>query len=176
MFKADRHDLITLLAVAGLVGLAAVAVYLPQRRRLAQIDRQVRSQRSQLAQKQQKLSVVPDFARKVAQMRRQYADFDRKLPRGKDLGPFLGRLDNCLNRQQLAETKIRTGVPVRRAMYSAMPVQLDFRGRFLPLARFLDELEAMKRLTRIEELTIRTDGRRDDLQIDLRMNIYYEEG
>jgi Tfp pilus assembly protein PilO len=176
MLKADRHDLITLLAVAGLVGLAVVAIYLPQRRRLAQIDKQVRSQRSQLVQKRQKLSVVPDFARKVARMRQQYADFDRKLPRGKDLGPFLGQLDTCLNRQRLAETKIRTGKPRHESLYSAIPVQLDFRGEFLPLARFLDELEGMKRLTRIEELSIRSDDRRDDLQIDLRMNIYYEEG
>ena len=52
---------------------------------------------------------------------------------------------------------------------------MKFEGSFLELAGFLERVDRMTRLTRVEQLSIAPKGEGDLLAIELGMNIYFTE-
>jgi Tfp pilus assembly protein PilO len=175
MLRVTRDNLILTGVVAAIVVAATVLVYAPQTRTLGRLQDKVAAQDLLLAQDAQRASSVPDLARQVEQLRSRYKDFDRRLPKSKELGGFLREISNNLAKERLEDLVINPGNPTREELFHTYPIVMRFRGSYLSLAAFLQRVGEMERATRIQNLKISRVGDDAALNIELQLNIYFTE-
>jgi len=175
MPKASKDTWIAAGILAALVIAALVAVYVPQSRRLERLRTDTASLRTQLEADMQKVAVVPELIRQVQEMKALYKDFDRRLPKQKELGGFLREISTKLAEEKLTNQIIEPGNPVREELFHTLPIIMRFEGDYLSLASFLNGVGSMQRLMRVEKLNACLNERTHSLDLELQMNIYFTE-
>ena len=126
----------------------------------------------------EKAAVVPRLVRQVEAMRRRYDDrWEKKLPKQKDLHDFIKKISSFRDTEGLNGQIIEPGNPRRQELFHTLPVTLRFEGSFMSLAGFLDRLDKMERLSRVQRLDIvaNTNQSPANLAVDMRLNIYYSD-
>jgi len=167
------------LAVLGLMvvitGGTILGVYRPQAKTLDDLNTRIISQKTALASAAARASVVPAMLRRVKAMKSRYKNFHKRLPRRQELGGFLKEISENLAQEDLSNQLIEPGNPTREELFHTLPIIMRFRGPYLALARFLERIEKMERLTRVQKMQIKTDPKSDEVDIELRMIIYFTE-
>jgi Tfp pilus assembly protein PilO len=171
-----RDNLIVLGILATAVAASIFAVYLPQGRKLQQVQGAIDSQKAALESQSQKASVVPDIVRQLQDMKKRYKDFDRRLPKQKELGGFLREISGNLAEEKLSNQLIEPGNPTREELFHTLPIIMRFRGSYLSLTSFLKRIDTMERLTRVQKLKVVGDPKEEGLNIEMQLNIYFNEG
>ena len=109
-------------------------------------------------------------------MRSDYSNFDRRLPRQKELGGFLREISGHLADEKLSNQLFEPGKPSREELYHTLPIIMRFKGSYLSLGALLQRIEKMQRLTCVQKLKIDAPaGGRDEMDIELKLNIYFTE-
>ena len=181
MSQATRDNLIAAGVLLGVVLAATVLVYLPQRGRLHDLRTEIAQEKARLLGDTERSSAVPAMLRQVQTMRKRYTNFDRRLPKRKELGGFLREISGNLAQENLANQLIEPGSPTRAKLFHTLPIVVRFQGSYLSLASFLKRLEEMERLTQVQRLSISRRSQPDraapaeDLHIEVLMNIYFTE-
>lgn len=153
-----------------------LVVHRSQSASLEDIRVRAAERRRQLEVDAVKASRVPPMIRETEMMRRRYnKEWHRRLPERKELAGFLREISSNLVQERLANQMIAPGNPTRCPLYNVLPITMKFEGNFLALASFLNRVDGMTRLTRIEKLTIVRKNDSDRLAIELGMNIYFTE-
>lgn len=173
--QITKDSLIALGLLAAFIVAATVFVYLPQGRKLKDVETRGARLRQELAADAQKASLVPEMIRRVGQMKCRYKDFHRRLPDKKELGGFLSEISGNLANEDLSNQFTKTGSPSREELFHTLPIAMRFQGSYLATAGFLKRIRNMERLTRVRSLTVEKDGEKGMLNIELEMNIYFTE-
>ncbi len=175
MKAASRDNLIVLGILAVLVTVAVVLVYMPQGKKLKQFQSQIVSQKRVLSGELLKASVVPQMLRQVEQMKSRYRNFDRSLPKRKELAGFLKEISGHLADEKLSNKEIKPGDPTKEDFFHTLPIKMEFNGSYLSMANMLENINRMERLSRVNKLHIESLPDQEDLKIDLQLNIYFTE-
>jgi len=170
-----RDTWIVLGLLVALVAASVALVYLPQNRKLQKLGFQITQQKKLLSANAEKASGVPDMLRRIREMKDRYKDFDRRLPKRKELGEFLHEISSNLAGEKLSNQLIEPGNPTSQPLFHKLPIIMRFGGSYPALASFLERIDRMERLTRVQRLRIDTKQGETDLQIELQMNIYFTE-
>ena len=175
MVRITKENWYMLALAVGLVAGAMLLVYRPQSVRLEQLREQIATEKLAMEADSDRAAIVPDMLRSVMNMKRRYKDFDRRLPKSKELGGFLQEITAIRSESDLQGGRMDTGNPASEELYNTMPIKMSFEGSYLGLAEFLNKLGGMQRLTRVQKLLITTPrgGFGTDLDIELFMNIYF---
>ena len=174
------------LLVAGVVA-AVLFVYVPQDKELNKLQAKIVTRKRDIEEQTARASVVPKLLRETQAMKAQYKNFDRRLPQQKELGGFLREISGHLSNEGFSNQVIEPGRPMRETLFNTLPIIMKFRGSYLDLGKFLDQINKMERLTRVQRLTIngRLPGEVSDvvgknkqaanaeLDIELQLNIYF---
>jgi Tfp pilus assembly protein PilO len=172
----SRDNLIVLALLAGLTGGYGLVVYRGQSVALADARRRAAECRRQWQSDTEKAAPVAELAREVVAMKRRYDQgWRRRLPPRQELAGFLREIAGHLSEAKLVNRMIQPGRPTRGTLYHCLPITMKFEGSFLELAGFLERVDQMTRLTRVEQLSIAPKGEGDLLAIELGMNIYFTE-
>jgi Tfp pilus assembly protein PilO len=177
MARMTRDCWIVLGLVGVLVGGTVALVFLPQGRQLDELRTQIAARKTALESDAQKVAIVPEMLRQVQEMKQRYRDFDRKLPKRKELGGFLREISGNLSEERLASQLIEPGNPSREELFNTLPIGMKFHGSYLSLASFLKRLDEMQRLSRVEKLKISCNAKDDSaaLDIEVLLDIYFTE-
>lgn len=171
-----KDSLIILLVLVGLLIGAVFVVYAPQGRKLDELRASIVTRQLGLSSDAVKASVVPQMLREVEKMKAQYKNFDQRLPKRRELGGFLREISQNMGNEDLTNPLIEPGNPTREELFHTLPIIMRFKGSYLSLASFLKRIDAMERVTRIKRLYIARDQKEsDELDIELRMDIYFTE-
>ena len=172
-----RDNLIVLGVLAAMVIGFMVVVYIPQKLRLEEIRSKIATEKNQLASDGEKAAVIPEMLRQVQEMKKLYKNFDRRLPKQKELGGFLREISGRMAEEKLSDQLIEPGNPTPEEFFHTLPIIMKFKGSYLSLGNFLMELETMERLTRVQKLIIDSKNKEKEsrLDIELQMNIYFTE-
>jgi Tfp pilus assembly protein PilO len=174
--KIVTKDGWVLLGVAVVMLVAATAiVYYPQSSQLQKIRTQIVTEQRALEADAQLAQTVPDLIVQLQALKTRYRDFDRKLPKSQELHEFLRQISGYLGQKEL-----RTDGTTREEYFNTLPITLKFKSSYLNLAGFLERVENMERLSRVQKLIINRDDKNksengDDLDVELQMNIYFTE-
>ncbi len=178
MDQIGKSTLLMLGAVAAVVAVATFMIYMPQSRQLKLVRTQIVTQEQSLMADSEMASVVPLMLEQVQAMKRQYKDFDRRLPKRQELGGFLREISADLEEKELTGQLIEPGSPASEELFHTLPIIMRFNGSYLSVASFLRSLEDMERFTRIEKLQITRDKKASGsakLDVELHINIYFTE-
>ncbi len=187
-----RDSLVALgLLIAGVVA-AVVLVYVPQDKELRGLKKKIVSQKREIERQTDRAAVVPKLLRETAAMKARYKNFDRRLPQQQELGGFLREISGHLSNDRFSDQIIEPGRPAREPLFNTLPIIMKFKGSYLSLGAFLDQINKMERLTRVQRLTINAPmpgGAAEDkeskggkgkktlvdntLDIELQLNIYF---
>lgn len=174
--KINRDSVVFLIVVVVLGGVAALGVYVPQGKRLERIKAEAASQQMVLQSQSAQAAAVPAIMRQIHDMKLHYKDFDRRLPKRKELGGFLREISSNMAEEQLSNQLIEPGKPSREELFHMLPITMKFQGRYLSMASLLKRIGEMERLTRVQKLSISADSKKDgDLSIEVLLNIYFTE-
>ncbi|RPI59734.1 MAG: hypothetical protein EHM48_08425 [Planctomycetaceae bacterium] len=173
--KLPTRDELIMLGLAGvvLVGVTLV-VFVRQGRQLDDLKGQIASRQAALETDAQQVAVVPTLIRQVQDMKNRYSDFDNKMPKRHELHAFLKQVSTSLSDAGLSNQSIEPGNPTREEHFNTLPIIMRFKGNFLALAGFLDDLQKTERLSRVQSIKIASDEK-GELNILLQMNIYFTE-
>jgi Tfp pilus assembly protein PilO len=174
--RLSRDNLIVLGIVMVIAGTYALVIYRSQSKSLEEA-RTVRAERlRQIKELEQKAALVPQMEREIEQMRQRFnKEWDRRLPKSDELAGFLRDISANLAQEQLFNQMIQPGNPTRDRLYNRFPIKMKFEGDFLALAGFLQRVDEMTRLTRIDQLVVQPSRNGQGLSMDLGMNIYFTE-
>ena len=180
MKRIGKNSLILLGIMAAVIIVMGLAVFLPQQRKLNAMHAEIITQKQAIEVNAAKASIVPEMVRQIQELKSRYTNFDRRLPKQKELGGFLREISGNLAQEHLANQLIEPGNPVRQELYHTLPIIMRFEGSYLSLAKFLDRIDSMERFTRVQRLVITpASGDRDKLSemlnMELQMNIYFTE-
>ena len=175
-----RDNLIVIGLLLAAAGVGTAVFYVPQQRELNGLRTEISRENLKLANAAKQTEAVPKLVGHVEQMKKLYSNFDRRLPQQKELGGFLREISGNLEQGTLANQVIEPGSPTQAELFHTLPIVLRFRGSYLSLARFLERLEDMERLTRVQKLVLRggsgpTVGDPEKLNVEVLMNIYFIE-
>ena len=150
-------------------------VYRPQTAALAELDAQINQNRAELKSDRTKTDRLPRVASELQQLKARLSNF-KKLPPEPQLGQFVDAINKISRSTGLPEPTVVPGEAVIAKYFSQQPIQLSFRGDLLKVYDFISQVEGMERLTRVDDLTIKTvDGEPGVVDADLTVDIYYAE-
>lgn len=175
MRTQTKETLIVLGVIAALVAGAAVLVYTPQKKKLAQLHKQIASEHRALDADGAKAKSVPGLVRLVESMKVRYKDFDRRLPKSRELFGFIEQIGKHLIDSKLSSHRIEPGKPAREDLFHTLPIIMHCAGGYQELSDFLARVDGSQRLARVEKLVARTRPGDDDLKIEVHMNIYFTD-
>ena len=184
-----KDSLVALLLLVAGVAVAMMFVYVPQDKELRSLQKKIVSQKREIGRRTDRASVVPKLLRETSAMKARYKNFDRRLPQQKELGGFLREISGHISSDRFSQQIIEPGRPAREPLFNTLPIIMKFKGSYLSLGTFLDQINKMERLTRVQRLTINApmpgadggEGKNgkthkmlaDTLDIELQLNIYF---
>lgn len=184
MTPKAKDNLVFLGMILVLVVGATMVVYLPQNRRIKELRAEAVSTQGQLKSDATLVAAVPAMVRESETLKARYSNFDRKLPAQQELHEFLKQINNSLTASGLTNQSIEPGTPTRDTYFNTLPIQMKFQGSFFTLAKFLESLEGMERLSRVQSLKVEhapasSAGRGADsdnaLSIEMEIAIFFTE-
>jgi Tfp pilus assembly protein PilO len=168
-----KQNWLVLVVPLAMLAAAGGAVYYPQHRELSHLTERIQDKRELLDGDLETVARLPELIKEVEDMKRQYRNFDRRLPKRQELGEFLREITLNLPKENLTSDRIEPGNPTREERFQTLPIRMHLRGGFLSLTRFLHRVEDMERLARVDKLSMEAEPGDDELSIDMRMNIYF---
>jgi len=171
-------DNVTILAIlCVMLAVAALVLYRPQAQAMAELRKQIETEKNTTATYAARVAIVPDLRRQVEDMKSRYKDFDRRMPKQKELYGFLEEISKSIDKERLSNHLIEAGGTDKEESFYTMPITMRFQGNYLSLASFLKRIDTMERLTRVQKLHITADnqGAEPKINCELRLNIYFTE-
>jgi type IV pilus assembly protein PilO len=175
--RLTRSNLIVLGIMAAVTVTYVLVVFRGQSSTLEGIQARAAQCRRELESDAAKAAPIPHMVREIEAMKRRFdQDWQRRLPQRQELAAFLREISTNLSQAGLgAHATIEPGKPTHGPLYNQLPITVKLEGGFLALADFLTRVDAMARLTRIEQLKITRMEGSQRLQIEVGMNIYFTE-
>ncbi len=176
MIRLNKDSYIMLGILAAIVIVAIVAVYMPQSSKLKELRKDIVTCKREMESDAQKASVVPALLREVNALKGRYKNFDRRLPKSKELAGFLRDISSELaSEPNIVSESYTTASPTREELFHKLPIKMHMKGSYIALVNFLNRISNMERLTRVEKLSIAAADDDSDLDIDMQLNIYFTE-
>ncbi len=144
---------------AGVIVLLLVTAYFTlfraERVRVAHLREKKDSLSEKLQQAGEMNLALDRIGGEIAEIRRNLADFDRRLPEEKRIYDFLRSIDQLASQSDVTMESLTPGPLEKESLYSRMMVKIAARGRFPDFYRFLSRLEGLPRITRLVGLRIK---------------------
>lgn len=140
---------------------------------------------AQLEELRQVESINADLETTLEQLQGALSDLRARIPDAAGIEDVLRRIAEIAQENQLVVRSFNREKAVPAAHYTEMPLKTVIEGEFQGIQRFLYDLEAMPRITRILALTIEqpgvmTRGREElpegHLRAEMTITIYAEPG
>ena len=146
------------LALGVVLAVGALAVYLPQRRVIAETRAALAHTEAEVINNQDRAAQLPQLVAAVGSLRRQVDQF--KPLRGKsDIERAMHEISSINTSTRLANYKYVMDPERSRPMCREQPLKITFEADFVDAMSFIQKIEAMDRLTRVRELSIeKRDG------------------
>jgi Tfp pilus assembly protein PilO len=167
--------------LAASLGLFLAAFYLlgyrTANQRLSDLRMQIQTKERDLQSNQSRAKILPVVEKEVARLQSRLELFDHKLPKQQELPQFIREITQVSQHASLRKVEVKPGVGHKSELYSEMPITLTFQGDFLNVFSFLRQTEQMQRLTRVQNLTVKSlGGKPGEVEVQVSMNIYFSEG
>ena len=86
---------------------------------------------------------------------RSLEQYQQTVPQDANLSPLIERLGLHLTRNDVHDRSVTTGSPTAGTRFSALPLNLQFRGSFHATSQVLRDLESDPQMMRLQEIQLR---------------------
>jgi type IV pilus assembly protein PilO len=161
-----------------LLGTGAAFYFLwvaPTNRRDVELTREMESRQRALADLERSTAGIDDVNRKIKDLQEAIQFFESKLPQEKEVETVLEQVWKMAETNSLKAKTIRSGKTERTANYSEQQVEISLSGDFNGFYLFMQSLERLPRLTRVEDMSLtKVSDREGEMQAKLTLSIFFE--
>lgn len=185
----DRRRLlrVVLLAALAAVPLAAYAlVFKPRNEEIARAKTEIAEKEARLVGLRELTREIGDLGREIDARNAELARLSERLPDHESLDGLLKDVNRIAREAALTVRTVRGDRPVPAGPAREIPLHLVMEGGFLDFYRFLTELEALPRITRVRTLKVAALGDdphasraagpgSGDVRVELTLSVYASE-
>ncbi len=154
LWRPDRSQLVTAGLAAAMLGCFLALVYVPDSRAARAATQKLQQRQAELAEKMTQVRQLPELVDRVARLKPEYAaDLDR-IPAEPRVAEFLRQVADTLAAETIAKREVVPQAERVGPGFAEMPVEIKFEGTFAAVFRVLVRLEALDRVSRIENLKL----------------------
>jgi Tfp pilus assembly protein PilO len=148
---------------------------IPTARQDAQSQTQIADRRRALADLAASTASIQDFNRRLKELQEAVTFFESKLPQEKEVETILEQVWKMAEANSLLARTIRTGKTDRTSNYCQQQIDMDLSGDFNGFYLFMQQLERLPRLTRVEGMTLTKISDHDgQMQAKITLSIFFE--
>jgi type IV pilus assembly protein PilO len=160
-------------------------LFKPRNQQISQASEEIKIKQAQLEKLNTVLSRIPDLGKAIDEGRTAINDIEKKLPYADDVEGILERVWQISRENRLLVKSVKSEKPVPYARYMELPLKTVIEGEFDGFYQFMLELEALPRITRINQLKLQKiivkPGATDDpqpaagdMRAEFTLSIYFE--
>ena len=182
--KIGFRELIFLAVLLAVPVMSLFYVFQPRNAEIEQAMQEIEDKRGRLATLAELTAQIDDLELVIIEGRESIKLVVEKLPSEKAVDEILQQVWHIADGNALAVRSVKSEKTVPAAEYMELPLRMSLEGEFDGFYRFLLELEALPRITRMHELKIRrvmptrsaapTEIRPGTMRADFILSIYYE--
>jgi len=131
--------------------------YLPVRSRAAAVEQARRQQSLAITRGAADTRQLPIVQERLAAIQAVINEYESGITADRDLGSFLTRIADLMNRYSLANPVVAPAEEVHAEAIACIPVHMQCTGRFQDLFQFYRDLAALDRFIRIEQVRLTND-------------------
>lgn len=118
---------------------------------------------------------ITDINHKIKDLQDAVQFFESKLPKEKEVETVLEEVWKKAEANSLQAKTIRSGKTERTANYSLQQIDMELSGDFNGFYLFIQQLERLPRLTRVEAMSLeKISDREGEMQAKLTLSIFFE--
>lgn len=163
------------LLLGGGVGAFYYLYVVPTTREDVEHGKVIEDRRRALADLDRSTAGIDDINRKIKDLQDAVHFFESKLPKEKEVETVLEQVWKMAEANSLQAKTIRNGKTERNANYSVQQIDIDLAGDFNGFYLFMQQLERLPRLTRVEAMSLNKISDHDgEMQAKLTLSIFFE--
>ena len=195
IFREKQQIVILCLAFSMVVGFVLLR-YLPLQKRIKAVEQRRTEQRLAIAEAQRRSEQLPILKEQLLKLQRTVGNYEANVPAQRDLGVFLQQIANLMDEHNLKEQQVQPGKEMKivdsspRGVHrtatgsgqrtadskklSAIPVNIQCKGKLKQIFEFYRRLQKLDRLVRIEQVKLENDSDfSGEVSSQTRVVVYY---
>jgi len=157
--SAAKKKRIAILAVAAAMTAGFVLLrLLPLHRRNRQANHARQIQRLAVVEAESRSEQLPLLEAQVQKLRTEVGNYETSVPSERDMGAFLQRLSELMNKHRLSEQVVTPGREMEAGLLNCIPVSIQCKGSLKDIFDFCKELQHLERLVRIQQVSLMNDS------------------
>ena len=158
MLFRERQQLTRCVITGVIVGGFVLFRYLPLRSKMKAI-RQIKSSQALTiakgaADNKQRLLLNEQ----LLELRRELENYEAKIPEQSDIGVFLHKIADLMNKLNLSDQMIEPHKEIKAENLNCIPVKMQCKGKLAQIYEFCRQLQGLDRLVRIEQVKLSNDS------------------
>lgn len=102
----------------------------------------------------------------------RFKQIDSRIPESAEIGTLISRLDGLAKKRQIVMVSLKPQARVKKKLYTQVPIQMVFKGRFNNVFLFINDLETMTRLLSMDRLIVSGSKKDAVRQVDLVASVF----
>ena len=158
MLFRERQQLTICVITGVIVGGFVLFRYLPLRSKMKAI-RQIKSSQALTiakgaADNKQRLLLNEQ----LLELRRELENYEAKIPEQSDIGVFLHKIADLMNKLNLSDQMIEPHKEIKAENLNCIPVKMQCKGKLAQIYEVCRQLQGLDRLVRIEQVKLSNDS------------------
>jgi Tfp pilus assembly protein PilO len=170
------RELIMLLVLVAVPVSSYWLVFRPQNHQITLARGEVQHKQSLLEQLRQETARNADLERANAEMKANIAVIEARLPSNKEVDSIVRQVTDLAVQCGLDAPAIKSGKPVKAALYMEQPLEMKTSGDFNGFYQFMTKLEQLPRITRVPDMKLsRSDKTNGVMTAEFTLSIYFQD-
>ena len=173
MFRERQQIVICVVAVAMVSGFVLFR-YVPLQKRRKALEQKQTAQRLVIVKASAQSQQLPRLSEQLLELQRATENYEQQVPTQRELGVFLHRIANLMNKHNLEEQLIQPGKEMQTDELSCIPVNMQCKGKLAQVYEFYRRLQGLDRLVRIEQVKLVNESNfSGEVKIQTKAGLYY---
>ena len=174
MIFQEKQQIVVCVLAGAIVGGFVLFRYLPLQKRIKTIKQDRAAQTLVIAKASAESKQLPVLEEQLLKLQRTVENYEANIPTQRDLGVFLRRIADLMNKHNLKEQVISPGKEVEADNLRCIPVDMQCKGKLAQVFEFYKRLQGLERLVRIEKVELVNDSKfSGEMSMQTKAVIYY---
>lgn len=156
LFREKQQIVICILAGA-MVGGFVLFRYLPLRKRIRAAEQTRAAQALAIVKTSAQSRQLPALEEQLLKLQSAVGNYERQVPPHRNLGTFLHRIADLMNKHNLKEQLVQPGKEIEADALNYIPVTMQCKGKLTQIFGFFRSLQGLDRVVRIEQVKLVND-------------------
>jgi len=174
--KFGTRESIFILLLLAMPVAAYFFVFRPRNIQHTEVMQEIHQKQVKLEQLKVATRNITDLGKEIDKLSETIDLFQQKLPAEREVEVMLKQIWELAAKHRLVPKSIRTDKPVTAAQYAELPINMTIVGNFDGFYSFLLDLEKLRRITRMPQMSLEKIRKNKEGQMEARvvLSIYFD--